>query len=89
MASSHIHPPGTPYGPCVEACTHRDCAQSRMMAAKICRFCKRPIGYNALFYSDPEDTNGLVHAGCYTDDLERRQNAAHIGSHIGLPTKEK
>lgn len=67
MASGVIQKPGTKRGPC-ESCQHRDCFESRGIAATVCHFCSKPIGYETAFYRD----DGLyVHAVCLEEDAER------------------
>jgi hypothetical protein len=34
------------------------------MAAKVCHFCQKPIGYARRFYGDPDNSKELVHADC-------------------------
>lgn len=46
-------------------------AGSRAMAEAVCRFCDRPIGYDARLYND----DGYVHAPCLEDSIE----AARLG----------
>lgn len=67
MASAVLPIPGTEYGPCETECAHIDCAKTREMAAKRCRFCGEIIGFDRHFYDD--DAAGaargdLVHASC-------------------------
>lgn len=50
MAAGVLQEPGTDYGPCVDACQHRDCAETRKMAAAECAHCSEPIGYGVPFY---------------------------------------
>jgi hypothetical protein len=66
MAAAFISQPGTKHGPCNEPCEHRDCAASRATAEAVCRFCEKPIGYDARFYND----GGYVHAPCLEDSIE-------------------
>lgn len=49
---------GVEIGPCVEICTHMDCADLRELAGLACTRCQKPIGYDRLYY------NGPVHADC-------------------------
>ncbi len=50
MAAGYLSPPGSEYGACVESCTHKDCAETRRMAAAKCMLCHEPIGYVYGFY---------------------------------------
>ncbi len=71
MAAITVPAPGTEYGPCEEPCAHRDCAESRHMAAAICRFCERPIGYETRLYNDgASGSYDLVHALCLEESVE-------------------
>lgn len=64
MAAGVIQKPGTEHGPC-ESCQHRDCLESRGIAATVCHFCSNPIGYDTAFYRD----DGLfVHAVCLEEE---------------------
>jgi len=59
--------PGTKAGPCVGECKHIDCAATRADAAKICRHCGKPIGYETAYYADgpvDQDFSKLKHAVC-------------------------
>lgn len=49
MAAGYLPPPGSEHGPC-DSCEHRDCAETRRMAAAKCMFCHEPIGYVYGFY---------------------------------------
>ena len=69
MAAASLSPPGTEFGPCEDACGHRDCARTRQMAATVCRFCEKPIGYDRRFYQGPEGPDDLDHASCLEDSL--------------------
>lgn len=75
MAASRLAKPGTEYGPCAEECKHRDCAQTRTMAAAICHHCQKAVGYDVRFYdiSVPPMLNGteLVHALCEEEAAEK------------------
>jgi len=63
MAAGILPKPGMKLGPCRKPCSHRDCAESRRMAATICRFCGLAVGYNTRFYN----ADGLCHADCLED----------------------
>lgn len=71
MAASYLSKPGSDLGPCGESCKHRDCASTRAAAAGSCRLCGAEIGYENLFYKDPEDEAKLVHAECFEKELDR------------------
>lgn len=64
MAALALSKPGKKDGPCESECQHRDCAERRARAAKVCHFCQKPIGFARRFYNDPDNTEGLVHADC-------------------------
>ena len=64
MGWSVIPKPGTRYGPCFDACAHRDCAATRTCAASACVHCGQPIGYAEPYYSVTEPREGLAHADC-------------------------
>lgn len=76
MAAGTLPAPGTKLGPCIDPCTHADCACTRAMAAATCDPCREPIGYETRFYqvgrSPARDTQGdpvswahtLEHALC-------------------------
>lgn len=68
MATWSIPEPGTEYGPCEDGCAHRDCEESRTMAAIPCRICRAPIDYQTPFFTQ-DDTP--VHAMCFYDELDR------------------
>lgn len=63
-------PDNEEYGPCAEPCGHKDCAETREMAASRCTVCGRKIGYGIRFYDEtpgegPADQPfRLVHAAC-------------------------
>lgn len=70
MAAITIPAPGTKYGPCEEPCSHTDCAESRRMAAIVCRFCDGPIGFEKRLYNDgPSGSYELVHAVCLEESV--------------------
>jgi len=71
MAYMILPKPGSKYGPCEENCSHRDCKATREDAAKICRICREPIGYKTAFYKDSQTTDGLVHASCLMNEIEK------------------
>ncbi len=68
MAASRLPAPGSDLGPCASPCAHTDCDASRRMAADICPYCKKPIGYDRHFYELPPSV--LAHANCYERTLE-------------------
>jgi len=85
MAAGTLPKPGSNYGPCWDAvlgdvCRHPDCAETRVMAAQVCRLCKERIGYERRYYVDP-DSEGksvqereLVHAACLEDYYAAKQD---------------
>ena len=66
MASSFIHPPDDYFGPCVEPCTHMDCATYRRIAKLPCDFCGEEIGFNRPYYADMDT---FAHASCFEENL--------------------
>lgn len=68
MAAGVLQKPGTGNGPCAFKCNHTDCKETRKMAEKPCKFCKKKIGYNRPFYNDAA---GLAHADCLEDYLDK------------------
>jgi hypothetical protein len=71
MAASALPRPGSKYGPCVEQCIHRDCAETRAMAERNCTGCAEEIGYERAFYRD--DSGDLIHATCAEQVLASRK----------------
>lgn len=75
MAAVSIPAPGTPLGPCPTTkgrheltCGHLDCRDSRRTAAKVCRICNRPIGYDTRYYVagdnvEPDHTHAICLEG--------------------------
>lgn len=61
MPPRHMPLPGSPFGPCFVACQHRECVELRTMAARECRHCGQPIGYDVAYLVD---SLGAVHARC-------------------------
>lgn len=70
MAAISLPAPGTTYGPCVEACAHRDCAATRREAAKRCAECAEPIGYERPWVVDGDDP---LHDLCAERRAERER----------------
>ncbi len=70
MPTSRLSEPGTEFGPCVESCSHVDCAATRRQAASKCRLCRNAIGYGERYYTDPDDRTALVHAVCLEASLK-------------------
>ena len=73
MAASLLARPGTKSGPCKNKCTHRDCAATRADAAHVCKFCKKQIGYDTLYYRVEGE---LQHAACAEACAAARAEAA-------------
>ena len=70
MAATSIPAPGTDYGPCEAARAHRDCAGSRRMAAVVCPFCEKPIGYETRLYNEgAPGSYELAHALCLEESV--------------------
>lgn len=63
MAAGTLHPPGTDLGPCATPCTHKDCNETKLLAAEPCFYCREPIGYGLYYWLRAE--NRLAHAACY------------------------
>ena len=72
MGWATICEPGTDLGPCEEACTHPDCAMTRLDAQTKCITCLKPIGYETPYYGNragvgpqpTRDENTAEHASC-------------------------
>jgi hypothetical protein len=68
MAAGVLQAPGSEYGPCEQACSHIDCAETRRIAASRCRLCATPIEYERRFYVDTVQGVGeptyYIHASC-------------------------
>lgn len=63
---------GEEIGPCVGACEHKDCAQTRAQAAQSCLVCGEAIGYETPFYYEYCGT--LRHARCaHREERERKE----------------
>lgn len=60
MSANTLPAPGTPHGPCTDACAHPSCEATRRMSNTCCTTCTRPIGFGAPFY----DGDTLEHAAC-------------------------
>ncbi|MBI4457607.1 hypothetical protein HY633_01440 [Candidatus Uhrbacteria bacterium] len=59
--------PGTKTGPCVAPCDHKDCAETRKLAAAPCFHCGRAIGYDVKMHFLGKDDDGnhrLAHLTC-------------------------
>ena len=69
MAAGILPNPGTKYGPCKTECKHRDCANTREDAQRLCSLCQRSINYETRYY---RSNAGLDHALC----AERAAEAA-------------
>lgn len=59
MAAIMLPAIGTAYGPCVEACQHRDCALTRAELALSCVYCQSALGSGRPVY-----TKVPAHAAC-------------------------
>lgn len=70
MAAAIVCAPGTEYGPCVDLCSHRDCAASRSQATAPCVTCGGPIGYDTRWYSTEA---GPEHMRCAHEAEDRRR----------------
>lgn len=76
MAAGILPKPGTKLGPCVKACKHRDCAQTKGDAQALCRFCGKAIGYGVGFFR-ARLSGALAHAFCLDEAVE--DNDARVG----------
>ncbi len=76
MAASALPAPGTELGPCEPSCEHRDCANTRRMAAINCGICGKPIGYETNFYKadDDEGYTKLEHALCVWKKVDEKRS---------------
>ena len=78
MSASTLYRPGTKTGPCVEACAHRDCGQTRATVAAICKHCDGSIGYDVRFYEVFRSADGkdrdYAHATCHEAAVERGES---------------
>lgn len=84
MAASFLPEPGSQRGPCAAECKHIDCGVTRRMAAEVCSYCSRPIGYETRFYNAENISDGiLVHADCYEDAID-----AIEATRVTVPEKE-
>jgi len=70
MAAGILSAPGTGAGPCLEPCSHTDCAASREWAERACSICSEPIGFEVRFYRTGPDRELLAHAACLERSLE-------------------
>jgi hypothetical protein len=71
MAAGILPKPGSKVGPCVKACKHLDCAETRARATSKCIYCRKPVGFDVRIYQHGDYT---VHARCHEDAADR--NAA-------------
>ena len=70
MAAVSLPFPGTEYGACETACIHRDCEETRYMAAQVCRFCNGPVAYGLRFYIDNEQYTHMI---CLQKDIAEQR----------------
>jgi hypothetical protein len=68
VAAGRIPKPGTAVGPCIDECTHTDCAATREQADALCKACRKVIGYDVRYYRvdqrDGFNSAGYAHAAC-------------------------
>ncbi len=68
MAAGSLAKPGTEYGPCLDECSHTDCAATRRHAAAECVHCGVAIGYDFRFFNVTPDSepswSKLAHMHC-------------------------
>lgn len=78
MAAGMLPKPGSQYL-CKGKCDHIDCGHIRADAAKVCRICQKPIGFERRFYRetgpDDKETGSLVHASCLEDEIDQQHKA--------------
>ena len=72
MASLKLPAPGTRLGPCLDDCTHPECAADRRLAAHACPLCAEPIGYERRFGFDIIYPGQWVHEACLSAYLTAR-----------------
>lgn len=81
MAAGRLPNPGTEYGPCeARDCGHKDCAETRRMAAESCNRCGEAIGYDVRYYETscypaPDSARGLGHASCLEAEADAKAKA--------------
>ena len=51
--------------PCSASCDHEPCGKVRELAARVCRFCGRAIGYQRPYHVSPR-IGEAAHAECRT-----------------------
>ena len=62
---------GEMIGPCLEECIHIDCVMTKKMAASKCANCGEVIGYEVLFFTNPDKS--LVHNVCEGDRVQSQE----------------
>ena len=67
IPASQIEAPGQGYGPCKEACAHRDCAWQRETIARPCSLCGQSVGFGRLFYEYDGD---VAHRACLEEQID-------------------
>lgn len=72
MGWAMLSDPGSSLGPCAEPCAHRDCADTREIAASPCSECNDEIGYRRAFYQNTDGSH--VHATCEERRIARIKN---------------
>jgi len=79
-----IDSPGIGNGPCKKKCKHLDCADARAEAARSCRICGYPIGYDTKFYwerNEESPKNTIVHFVCMWTEEELRRAWGRVPTH--------
>lgn len=57
--------PGSKHGPCVDnSCGHKLCGEARVLAAKTCPLCKKPLGFGARVHGPLAGRLILTEANC-------------------------
>jgi hypothetical protein len=76
MAAGYLPEPGSEWGPCVDPCSHSDCALTRADAQRSCRICAESIGYDRGYYREGNRDTGwiLVHAVCALEEVEKARS---------------
>lgn len=76
---------GEEIGPCLEECIHVDCVMTRKQAATKCANCGEVIGYEVLFFENPDKS--LVHNVCEAEMIEVQELLDGMGGEMGRSLK--
>lgn len=70
MSMRQLPLPGSPAGPCKDACQHERCQRVRSIARSACTSCGGWIGYLRYFYTDLNHGREVyVHVSCRQQEL--------------------